>query len=122
MSAGRPLIIESPQEAEELAQAYFAKCAEEERPITITGLALALGLNSRQALINYENRPEFNDTIKRLKTHVEMGYEERLSGCAATGSIFALKNFGWTDKQELEHTGKDGGPIQVSRIELVALK
>ena len=35
----------------------------------------------------------------------------------AAGSIFALKNFGWTDKQEIDHTSKGekmGFDIKVS--------
>lgn len=42
-----------------------------------------------------------------------------------TAAIFWLKNrkpTEWRDKQEVEHAGKDGGPIQVQRIELVAMK
>jgi hypothetical protein len=42
-----------------------------------------------------------------------------------TAAIFWLKNRKpgeWRDKQEVEHAGPDGGPIQVQRIELVAMK
>lgn len=95
----RPKIIKTPEEAEALANKYFADCVASERPLTITGLALALGLNSRQALMNYENDPVFVDAIKRAKSQVEMAYEERLATTGNAGSIFALKNFGWTDKQ-----------------------
>lgn len=96
---GRYKIIQTPEEAEELANKYFADCESNEKPITITGLALALGFNSRQTLLNYENDPVFMDTIKRAKSQVEMAYEERLATTGNAGSIFALKNFGWTDKQ-----------------------
>lgn len=108
----RPRLIQSPEEAEERADAYFAQCVADEKPVTITGLALALGLSSRQSLIEYESREEFSDTIKSLKAYVEQCYEERLASGAAAGAIFALKNFGWTDKQTIEQTGLNGGPIR----------
>lgn len=36
-------------------------------PPTVTGLALALGFNSRQSLLNYQGKAEFMDTITRAK-------------------------------------------------------
>ena len=113
----RPRIIQSPEEAEMLANDYFGQCKNEDRPITVTGLALALGLNGRQQLIDYEKRPEFSDTIKSLKAYVEMGYEERLASGAAAGAIFALKNFGWSDKQEIDQRTHHSGAIE--RVERV---
>ena len=37
---------------------------------------------------------------------VEHGYEKDLRSDKPTGSIFALKNMGWVDKQEIDHTTK----------------
>ena len=34
-----------------------------------------------------------------------MEYEKALHGRSPTGAIFALKNFGWTDKQDVELSG-----------------
>ena len=49
---------------------------------------------------------EFSATIKRAKQKVEIHLEQRLASNAATGTIFNLKNnFGWKDKQEIEHSG-----------------
>jgi hypothetical protein len=98
----RPRIISSPDEAWERGQAFFKERRSQDRPLTVTGLALALGLNSRQALLDYENRPEFIDTIKALKSECEEYAEERIFGGNAAGAIFALKNYGWTDKQEID--------------------
>ena len=47
-------------------------------PPTVTGLALALGFTSRQALLNYQAKPAFVDTITRAKARVEQYAEERL--------------------------------------------
>lgn len=33
---------------------------------------------------------------------------------------WSKSRMGWTDKLTIEHTGEDGGPIKVTRIELVA--
>lgn len=106
---GRPRKIASPEEAWEKGEQYFSKCAAEERPTTITGLVYALGLSSRQSLMEYEHRPEFSDTIKILKLRVEMVYEERLFGAAPAGAIFGLKNFGWRDQPIVED---DKEPLQ----------
>lgn len=75
------------------------------KPLTITGLALALGFNSRQALLNYQGREEFNDTITRAKAKVEQYAEERLfDKDGANGAKFSLANNfeGWKEKQSIE--------------------
>ena len=76
----------------------------EEEDYTITGLALALGFDSRQSIYDYEKRDEFSYIIKRAKLFVEMSYEDDLRTQYSSGSIFALKNMGWTDKSEIEQT------------------
>ena len=75
-------------------------------PATITGLIIFLGFSHREALIDYEKRDGFSDTIKMAKLRVECEYEKKLSGDKPTGPIFALKNMGWRDKQEIEHSGE----------------
>lgn len=75
------------------------------RPLTITGLALALGFNSRQALLNYQAKDEFHDTIMRAKAIVEQYAEERLfDKDGANGAKFSLANNfeGWKEKQSIE--------------------
>lgn len=75
---------------------------------TVTGLALFLGFESRQSVYDYEKNGEFSYIIKRARLFVEHGYEKALRNDKCTGAIFALKNMGWTDKQEIDHTSKDG--------------
>ena len=72
--------------------------------LTITWLSLHLGFTSRQALINYQGKPEFVDTIKKAKQMIEHSYELDLKAKGNTGTIFALKNFDWVDKQVNENT------------------
>jgi hypothetical protein len=99
----RPLKWKTPEEVETLANEYLEKTPIEEW--TITGLALSLD-TTRQTLVNYEDRDEFLDAIKRIKTKIEYSYELALRKHGRSGDIFGLKNFGWSDKQEIDHTTK----------------
>lgn len=106
MPAGRPPKYKSVDDMSAKIDEYFAECDDKQEPYTITGLAYYLGFTSRMALINYEGKAEFVDTIKKAKLKVELGYEKALhKGNATSGMIFALKNFGWSDKQEIAHSG-----------------
>lgn len=102
MPAGRPLKFESLAELQERIDDYFAVTKEED--LTVTGLALHLD-TSRETLMNYEEKPEYFDAIKKAKDRVHNAYEKDLRRKGRSGDIFALKNFGWSDKQELEHSG-----------------
>jgi hypothetical protein len=97
---GRPPKYKSPEELQEAIDAYFELT---DKP-TISGLALALGFESRQSFYDYE-QGDFSYTIKRARLQIEAVYEQKLHGAQCTGAIFALKNFGWTDKTEVEQTG-----------------
>ena len=102
---GRPRKIKSVRQFEERAEAYFRECEAREEPVLLTGLILALGLSSRSALDEYAQRPEFLNSVKKAKLRVEMEYEKALHSRNPSGPIFALKNFGWTDKQDVELSG-----------------
>lgn len=125
-NAGRPPIFTSVEEMQEKIEAYFEECEGKvlensngevaldkygepimvgKKPLTITGLALALGFNSRQSLLNYEGKEEFLDTIKKAKSKVEQYAEERLfDKDGANGAKFSLANNfkGWAEKQQIE--------------------
>lgn len=89
---------------------YFAERIEAKESPTITGLCYHLGFESRQSFYDYEERELFSYTIKRARLRIESRYEDRLFGNSNAGAIFALKNFGWTDKTEVknEHSGEVG--------------
>ena len=122
----RPRKYETVEELEEIIDEYFAKCDEENRPYTVTGLAIALNM-SRRGLIDYcartdENGEPFIHTIKNAKDRVESKVEEGLlSGkYNATGAIFNLKNnYGWKDKQEVEQSGEVNNTITIKTSEEV---
>lgn len=100
---GRPLKYKSNEELEKAIDNYFKMCDEKEKPYTITGLGLAIGLDRRQ-LLEYGEKDVFNNTIKLAKERVHAYAEEHLykSGIA-TGVIFNLmNNFGWKDKREID--------------------
>lgn len=123
---GRPPKYKNVEEIEQKIEAYFKSCEGEplkdrdgtvltdkygapiivgKRPPTVTGLALALGFASRQALLNYQGRKQFNDTITRAKTYVEQYAEKRLFDREGVqGAKFSLvNNFkGWSEKPESE--------------------
>ena len=115
MAGGRPRKYKSPEDFDAKVDEYIAQCDPEEgEPVTWTGMALYLGFASRSAMDEYAKYDEFLYSVKRAKAFVERAYERRLSGHSPTGAIFALKNMGWSDKQELEHSGPGGGPLEVS--------
>jgi len=106
MSEGQPPYFDTPEQLQEAIDAYFDSLIGVEKNPTITGLCYALGFASRQSFYDYEKREEFSYTIKRARLRIEQFYEEALMGNRGTGAIFALKNFGWTDRQEIDHTSK----------------
>ena len=102
MSAGQPPKYSDPEELDSKVQDYLAEIKESGEPATITGLALYLGFCSRQSFYDYENLKEFSYTIKKARLTIESKYEIALHGGNASGPIFALKNLGWSDKQEIK--------------------
>ena len=104
---GRPRAFKSVEEVEEKINAYFNYCEEKEKPYTMSGLAYYLEV-SRQTLVNYSNKDEYFDTIKKARDRVQMQLEENALSNKAnpTFTIFNLKNnFDWKDK--IEHSSSE---------------
>lgn len=102
-NSGRPAHYPTTEDLLAACIGYFDYCVENSTKATVTGLALFLGFCSRASFDDYEKRnDEFSYIIKRSKLAVENSYE--LSG--QTIDIFALKNMGWKDKTETEHSGE----------------
>lgn len=68
---------------------------------TITGLCIHLGFCSRQSFYEWERNEEFGDTVKKARLFIECEYESLLQGHNVAGAIFALKNMGWMDQQDI---------------------
>ena len=90
-------LYNTPEELSAAVDKYF----EDNDVLAITGLALALGFADRQSLYDYEKYDGYSCIIKKARTRVELSYELGLRTQSPTGSIFALKNMGWTDKKEI---------------------
>lgn len=127
-TVGRPPKFKSKKEMQKKIDEYFKECegtflrddennlvfdkyglpiVAGKKPLTMTGLALALGFSSRQSLLNYECREEFLDTITRARARVEQYTEECLfDKNTANGAKFSLANNfdGWKEKQDVEIT------------------
>lgn len=126
----RPLLFKSNEELQSKIDAYFDSCwvtdekgnREQVRPYTVSGLAVALD-TSRQTLINYEDKEEFFDTIKKAKDIIENWTEEQLyRNTQVTGVIFNLKNnYEWKDKTEIDHSTL-GEKINMSPASLALTK
>lgn len=133
MAGGAPRKWKSVKAMQEAIDAYFEACKGEPiigdnglpmcdkygqpfiinaKPPTITGLALALGFTGRQALLDYQARPEFTDTVTRAKSRCEEYAEGRLyDKDGANGAKFSLGcNFGW---REVTETKISTDPVKV---------
>lgn len=100
---GRPLLGD---DGEVIFDKYGNPVIVGAKPPTVTGLALSLGFNSRQALLNYQAKKKFNDTITRAKSRCEEYAEGRLfDRDGANGAKFSLcYNFKW-DAAKQDATG-----------------
>ena len=132
VETGKPPKYKDPEEMQKVIDAYFEECKGEPfinsetglplvtdkghviwnippKPPTVTGLALALGFTSRQALLNYQAKKAFVDTVTRAKSRVEEYAESRLfDKDGANGAKFSLANNfkGWSEKQDVNLKGK----------------
>ena len=136
---GSPPRYSSANEIQVIIDSYFNKCQGEllkdedgvpiydkhgqpviiGKPPTVTGLALALGFTSRQALLNYQDKEEFVDTISIAKSRIEEYTEARLfDRDGVNGAKFSLTNNfkGWKDTQSVEHSGPNGGPLLIQAV------
>lgn len=117
---GRPRLFQTPEEFDAKVDEYCQHCKATDEPITWTGLALYLGFAARRSIDEYARYEGFSHSVKRAKLLVEYAYEKRLMGNNAAGPIFVLKNMGWSDRQELDHTSSDGS-MTPQRIELIPM-
>jgi len=113
MPRGRPKAYKEVEEMKKKINKYFEECNRNNEPYTITGLCIALDI-CRDTLSEYMKKDEFSDTIKKAKLKVENYLEKHLiRDTSTTGIIFNLKNnFGWSDKQQIEHSGNISNPFE----------
>lgn len=118
---GRPLKYKTVEELQAAIDEYFKYCDNRIQqvyspkaeavievinpaPYTMSGLALAIGMD-RRTLLDYSKRDPFLPTIKAAREKVHADVETRLMEKQATGAIFNLKNnFGWVDQTHTDLT------------------
>lgn len=125
---GRKPKYATPEEMQERIDAYFEECKGhllvnrngdpvmdkfghpiimDAKPLTVTGLALALGFTNRLALLTYQAKPAFQETVERAKLRIENYAEMRLyDKDGSNGARFNLQNNfrGWNvDKESQEN-------------------
>ncbi|HYG37659.1 MAG TPA: terminase small subunit [Cytophagales bacterium] len=110
-------MYQSKEQLLEEIEKYFLLCAENKKPLTITGLALSLGFGSRQSLIRYQKEAgyeEFHSIVEWAKMRIESSYEEMLvTRPHVAGLIFNMKNnFGYSDKIEIEATANTSNNVE----------
>lgn len=96
---GRPLKFTSPAELRNKVEEYFQT---HDKP-SISEMSIYLGFVDRQSFYDYEQRSEFSDTIKWARTKLVSVLEKAATyGDRQTGPIFMLKNFGYSDKIDIQ--------------------
>ena len=126
----------SPEEMQQKINAYFEDCKGEvltdkegepifdkfgepvmvgAKPLTVTGLALALGFTTRQALLNYQARGEYRSIIETAKLKIENYAEMRLYDRDGwNGARFNLQNnFRAWDADKPQDNGKKAPAINI---------
>ena len=102
---GRPRLFTSVEDIEKKIEIYKDYLKANEKPPTIAGLAYFLGVD-RVTLFNYSKKDKYFNTIKKYRDWVMMNLEEVGIDKGNGGIIFLMKNYGYTDRQEVtvEHT------------------
>ena len=132
---GRPLKYKTAEEMQKGIDEYFEMCQPmpmmdasgkpfidnkgnqmyELNPPTLSGLALHLGFVNRASMYDYEQMGEFSDTVKKARTRCEQWIEKNgIEGKTPPAmAIFALKNYGWTDKPEKQETDDTANDLSI---------
>lgn len=102
----------------EMINGYFDECDALETPYTLSGLCLSVG-RRRKDFLDESGDTELDDVLTQARLLIEQRLETRLyTETRTSGIIFALKNFGWTDKKELD-IGATEGNVAKYTIEVV---
>lgn len=111
---GRPPTWTNPDEMYAAGLAYVDHCENIEEVLTIGDLALWLDL-SFEGLNEYEQKPLFSGTVKKLKTRILSQCERRFYQANPVGAIWHSKQLGFKDRSEVENKG---GTSNVTEIRL----
>ena len=112
--AGRPPIFKTPEELLKKFDKYLEHCKKNNELLLITGACLFLGFCSRQSFYAYSEKPAFSYATKKIHLHIEHAYEIRINEPFPAGAIFALKNMGWKDTQDITSKGESIKPVNIT--------
>lgn len=107
IEVGRPALYSNPDEMQILIEEYIEEQSKKGKPLTITGLAIKLGMDRRN-LLEYNKKDEFYPIINKYRQVLLSSVEENLTDKASftPGQIFYLKNNfkeDYQDKIEVEN-------------------
>lgn len=100
------LKFETPEDLKKAIDGYFEYCDKKGKYPCIAKLAYNLGI-SRQTLYNYEKKEQYSDIITDARNRIIASLEEEAidpSRKNVSGIIFVMKNYGYSDKQIVEHS------------------
>ncbi len=113
----------SVRQLENRVQDYFSLCDEENKPYTLAGICVHLGISREKAkkylACEYDTEnARFSEVLRLAFLKVEAYAEENLfSAKSATGTIFSLRNnFGWIDKREQAEDTEEGLDVTIEVI------
>lgn len=106
VSRGQPPKYKDKASFQKKIDEYFDSITDDKgnylRPPTVSGMAIYLGFVDRRSMYHYRDKDEFYGAVKRAIGMVEAYNEEQTAkGSRCAGNIFILKNFDWTDRQEV---------------------
>jgi len=104
VETGRPNIFKSAKEIEDKVTAYKKELVKTGNFPTMAGLAYSIGID-RKTLWNYSQKDAFFPTIKKYRDWIEQEMEQQLLKLGHGGVVFLAKNYGYTDRQEIDHSG-----------------
>lgn len=136
MARGKKRYFQTPEEMQIAIDRYFEECRGtiltdnngqtvfnkygepvfvDVKPLTVTGLALALGFTSRQALLDYQDRKDFQAIVEKAKLKIENYAEMRLYDKDGwNGAKFNLQNnFKKWDADKAAQDDKKGPAINI---------
>ena len=110
----RPRHYDDPAEFDAKVDQYVLEAREAGDPLTMTGLAIALGFVDKSSIYQYQENPKFLHSVKRARQLVQHSTEMWAIRERSPGAIFSLKhNYGWRDKHEIDHNVKSN-PTEVA--------
>ena len=98
----------TPELLQKAIDSYFVEKDEQKKPYTFAGLARHLGM-ARMVLYRYHNRDGYHDIVEHARQRILESLEEKalMGKHNPTVSIFLFKNYGYSDRQEIENYNYD---------------